>query len=58
MMAGLPAPPADSTSLLVQSMASFGASTGVFNSGGALPSSDPAQQSGLAAPIDQHLAHA
>ena len=48
----------DSTSLLVQAMASFGSSGAPVNSSGALPGVDPSQQSALAAPIDQHLAQA
>jgi hypothetical protein len=48
----------DSTSLLVQAMASFGSSGAPVNSSGALLGADPSQQSALAAPIDQHLAQA
>jgi hypothetical protein len=42
----------DSTSLLVQAMASFGSSSAPLNSSGALLGVDPSQQSALAAPID------
>jgi hypothetical protein len=61
-IAGVPVadPPASSASdaLLVQSMASFGSSGAVVSSAGALLGTDPSQQqSGLAAPIDQHFAH-
>jgi hypothetical protein len=52
-------PPASATSssLLVQSMASFGAGGAVLNSTGALVSIDPSQQSVLAASLNQQLAH-
>jgi V8-like Glu-specific endopeptidase len=67
-MAGLPATAsvaeaslssvsADSTSLLVQSMASFGASNAVADSTAALLGAGPVQQSEIAAPTDPHLAH-
>jgi hypothetical protein len=47
-----------SSSLLVQAMASFGSNGAVANSNSALLGPDPSQQSALAAPIDGHLAHA
>jgi hypothetical protein len=47
----------DSTSLLVQAMASFGTNGLLYNSSGAPLGTDPSQQSPLAAPVDQHLAH-
>jgi V8-like Glu-specific endopeptidase len=56
--AGMPATSADSTSLLVQSMASFGASAAPVDSTGALPATDPSQQPTLAMTIEQHPAHA
>jgi hypothetical protein len=49
---------ADSTSLLVQSMASFGASNAVADSTSALPATDPSQPPTLAMTIEQHPAHA
>jgi hypothetical protein len=54
----LPATSTDSTSLLVQSMASFGASNAVADSTGALPATDPSQPPTLAMTIEQHPAHA
>jgi hypothetical protein len=60
-IAGVPVadPPASSasSSLLVQSMASFSAGGAVLSSTGALASIDPSQQSVLAAPLNQQLAH-
>jgi probable HAF family extracellular repeat protein len=47
-----------STSRLVQAMASFGSTGSLVNSSGLPSGTDPSQQqSALAAPIDQHLAH-
>jgi hypothetical protein len=56
--ASSPAISAESTSLLVQAMASFGSSGASVDSGGALPGTDPSQQSALVTPIDERLAHA
>jgi type V secretory pathway adhesin AidA len=56
--AGAPSISPDSTSLLVQAMASFGSSGTIANSNSALLGPDPSQQSALATPIDGHLAHA
>jgi hypothetical protein len=47
-----------SSSLLVQAMASFGASGALSSSNSAFLGADPSQPSALAAPIDGHLAHA
>ena len=47
-----------SSSLLVQAMASFGANGAVANSNSALLGTDPSQQSALTTPINGHLAHA
>jgi hypothetical protein len=56
--ASLPSPSSDSTPLLVQAMASFGASDAVDNATGALPGSDPSQQPNLATTTEQHPTHA
>jgi hypothetical protein len=55
----LPQPSAlsDSTSLLVQSMASFGASDAVGTATGTLLTAGVGQLSDMAAPIDQRMAH-
>ena len=58
MGASLPTTSEDSTSLLVQSMASFGASAALVDSTGALPPTDSSQQPTLATTVEQHLAHA
>jgi hypothetical protein len=54
--ASLPSASADSTSLLVQAMASFGSSDVIVNSTSALIGAGSVQQSEIAAP-EQHLAH-
>jgi hypothetical protein len=58
MQASLSPVSSDSTSLLVQSMASFGASAALVDSTGALPPTDSSQQPTLATTVEQHLAHA
>jgi hypothetical protein len=54
--ANLLSPSSDSTSLLVQAMASFGVSDAVDNSTGAFVAAGLMQQSEIAAPIDPQLA--
>jgi hypothetical protein len=56
--AGLSPLSSDSTSLLVQSMASFGASGAQADSSGTLAATDPSQQPALATTIERQLAHA
>jgi hypothetical protein len=56
--ASLPSPSLDSTSLMVQAMASFGASDAGDNSTGSVLSAGIAQLSEIVAPIDQRIAHA
>jgi hypothetical protein len=56
--AGPGAMSATSTSLLVQSMASFGSSGAAADSTGAPLGSDPSQQPTLAATIERHPTHA
>jgi hypothetical protein len=55
--ASLPSSSPDSTALMVQSMASFGAGGSAINSTSPLAAVDLSQQSALAAPIDPQLPH-
>jgi len=55
--ASLPSASSDSTPLLVQAMASFGASGAVDNSIAAVHTAGVAQLSEIVAPIDPRLAH-